>query len=129
MAKPAYKPNPTPTHLPLVFTSRTFMRRAHIQGSPQAKEGENPLMMLCNKGEKYDVDYSEALQLIVAETGIQANKVDNAEWIAHVREEAKEEAAREAKISKEAPKPESLDEKIARIVAQALAPLLGKKAA
>ncbi len=86
-------------------------------------------MLLCRKGEKYDVDYTEALQLIVAETGIQANKADNAEWIAHVRREAKDEARIEAETSRTAPKPESLDEKIARIVAAALAPLIGKKAA
>jgi len=127
MAKPSFN-KPVPTHLPIIFASRTFMRREHVQGAPQPKEGENPLMMICQKGEKYDIQYTQALDLIVAETGIQANKPENAEWIAHIRETAKEDAAREAKYSKEAPKTESLDEKIARIVAAALAPLIGKKA-
>ncbi len=129
MAKPSFKSEAAPLYLPIVFTSRTFMRRQHVEGAPAAKEGENKHMMLCNKGERYMIDFTQAQYLIVAETGIQANKADNAEWIEYVKQEAKEEAAAEAKVSKEAPKPESLDEKIARIVTAALAPLLGKKVA
>lgn len=120
MAKPQFKNNPVPTHIPIVFTSRSFMRRNHVQGSPQPQEGENPLMILCEKGEKYLIDYTEALQLIVAETGIKADEPKNAEWIAYVKQEAKADKEREAKISKEAPKHESLDEKILRIVTAAL---------
>jgi len=133
MAKPQVASHRPPSHLPLVFTRRTWMRREHIAGAPPAGEGESELMMLVEKGEDKSVSYGVATDLIIAETAVQANKADNRPWIEHIRNEAAQDAKDDAKriaAKKAAPaRMESLDEKIERILAKVLPALFGGKKA
>jgi hypothetical protein len=116
MAKVAQRP----THLTVVFTHDTYMRREHVSGAPQQQEGES-LMFICKMGEEKRVLFNEAQYLMVQETAIEANKL-NEDAIADIRQLAKEIEARNARMSKEAPRAETLEQTITRV----LAGILGK---
>jgi hypothetical protein len=104
--------NQPPSHLTVVFASNRWMKKDDVLNA--GKSVAEDMMLLCRKGEEKTIIYPEANALIIAQNAVEKN-LDNEETIEAIRDEAKAEAAHDLKIAK-APKPETLDEKIERLV-------------
>lgn len=104
----------------VVFANDTWMDRKYVLGAKQAEEDESP-MIICKKGEDKKITWDIAKDLAIAGTVIESTKADNQPYIQAIRQEVKDAAALAEKRAKDpANKHETLDQKIERIVANAL---------
>lgn len=122
MAKPT---NVVPTHMPVVFCNSAHMQRIHVSGASQ-DEGDGQ-MIVCLQGEEKRIVWNIAKDLIIAKTALAANDPANKDAIAEIRQDAKDAKERAEKRAKDpANKHETLDQKIERIVANAMDTILAK---
>jgi len=123
------KPNAIPSHLPIVFARNIHMRREHVAGALAANEGEG-LTIIVRKGEEKKITYAQAMDLLISDGGVRADRADNKERIEEIRQEAIEDRQRdEAEMRKPAVKTESIDEKIERHINRFVNALTGGKKA
>jgi hypothetical protein len=120
------KAHQNPTHLPIVFTRNTWMRWHHVAGTQAPEEGQS-LMIIVKKGEEKKITFSEAIDLTVAETGIRADKFDNKERIADLRQEVLADAEREKRTVAKQAKPATIEDKMDAFFEKMTAFLTGGK--
>lgn len=81
-----------PSHLPVVFTRSTHVRKEHIAGE-KASQGKTDIMTVVPKGESRKIVYSVAMDLIVGQTCLIENR-QNEEAIEEIRAQVKAETER-----------------------------------
>lgn len=126
MASPRINSVKPPSHMTVIFANDAWMDRKYVLGAQQAEENESP-MIICKKGDEKKITWDLAKDLSIAGTVIESTKADNRPYIDAIRQEVKDAAALTEKRAKDpANKHETLDQKIERIVANAMDTILAK---